>query len=100
MNLRRKSSKVISSHCSCPAGNSGYCSHIMAMAIDFCSLGISMHKQKQWGVLGEKNYRKAPIMETIIQKYENLRGITCMLYYPEEKGSNSPQKIWIGLRRE
>ena len=30
----------------------------------------------------KKNYRKAPVMETIMQKREKSRGITCTLFDP------------------
>ena len=92
VHLCRKSSKVISSHCSCPAGNSDYCNHISAMVYE---TDYSLHSMKsvllelaytskirQWGVPGEKYCRKAPVMETIIQKREKSRVITCTLYDP------------------
>ena len=42
--LCRKSSKVISSHCSCPAGNSGYCNHIMAMLYEIADYSLHSFK--------------------------------------------------------
>ena len=44
-------------------------------------------KIKQWRVPGEKNYRKAPVMETIIQKREISRGITCKLFDPRRNNN-------------
>ena len=81
VHLCRKSSKVISSHCSFPAGNSGYSNQIMAMlyeiadyylhSLKFVPLELACtSKIRQWGVSGEKYYRKAPVTETIIQKCE------------------------------
>ena len=37
-------------------------------------------KIRQWVVPDEQYCRKSPVMETIIQKREKLRGITCTLY--------------------
>ena len=93
VHLCRKSSKVISSHRSCPAGNSGYCNHIMVMLYEIADYSLHSLKSvplelactskiRQWGVPSEKYYRKAPVMETIIQKREKSRGITCTLYGP------------------
>ena len=42
--LCRKSSKVISSHCSCPAGNSSYCNHIMAMLYEIADYSLHSFK--------------------------------------------------------
>ena len=44
VHLCRKSSKVTSSHCSCPAGNSGYCNHIMTMLYEIAD--YSLHSLK------------------------------------------------------
>ena len=93
VHLCRKSSKVISSRYSCPAGDSGYCNHIMAMLYKIADYSLHSLKYvplelactskiRQWGVPGEKYYRKAPVTETIIQKREKSRGITCTLYDP------------------
>ena len=93
VHLCRKSSKVISSHYSFPARNSGYSNHIMAIlyeiadyylhSLKFIPLELACtSKIRQWGVPGEKYYRKAPVTETIIQKREKSRGITCTLYDP------------------
>ena len=92
VNLGRKYSKVISSHCSCPAGNSGYCNHIMAMLYEIADYSLHSLKSvplelaytskiRRCRVSGEKYYRKAPVMEKIIQKREKSRGITCTLHY-------------------
>ena len=93
VHLCRKSSKVISSHCSCPAGNSGYCNHIMAMLYEIADYSLHSFKSvplelactsniRQWGVPGEKYCRKTPLIETIIQKRGKSRRITCTLYDP------------------
>ena len=37
-------------------------------------------KIRQWKFPGEKYCRKAPVMETIIQKREKSRGVTCTRY--------------------
>ena len=93
LHLCRKSFNVLSSHCSCPAGNSGYCNNIMAKLYEIAD--YSLHslkfvplelactsKIRQRGVPGEKYCRKSPVMEIIIQKREKSRRITCALYDP------------------
>ena len=79
VHLCRKSSKVKYSHCSCPAGNSGYCNHIMAMLYEITDYSLhslklaSTSKIRQWGVSAEKYCRKAPVLETIIHEREKLQ---------------------------
>ena len=91
LHLCRKSSKVISSHCSGPAGNSGYCNHIMAMLYEIADYSLyslksvpselsCTRKIRQWGAPGEKYCRKPPVTEIIIQNHEKSPGITCTLY--------------------
>ena len=93
LHLCRKSSEVISSHCSCPAGNSGYCNCIIAMFYEIADYSLHSLKSvpleltctskiREWGVPGEKYCRKTLVMETVIQKREKSRGITCTLYDP------------------
>ena len=93
VHLCRKSSKVISCRYSCPARNSGYCNHIMAMLYKIADYSLHSLKYvplelactskiRQWRVPGEKYCRKALLMETIIQKRKKSRGITCTLYDP------------------
>ena len=93
VHLRRKSSKIISSHFSSPTGSIGYCNYIMAMLYEIahCSLHslksfplelACTSKIKQWGVSSQNYCRKAPVMKIIIQKREKLQGITCTLYDP------------------
>ena len=93
VHLCRKSSKVISSYFSCPAGSIYYCNYIMVMLyeIEHCSLHslkfVSLElactsKIRQWEVPGQNYCRKAPVMTTIIQKRRKSRGITCTLYDP------------------
>ena len=87
--------KVVCSHCCCPAGNSGYWNHIMAVLYELADYSLYSLKSiplelactskiRQWGIPGEKYSRKAPVMETIIQKCENLRGITRTLFDPRK----------------
>ena len=81
MHLCKKSCEVISFHCSCPAGNSGYCNHIFVILFERADHSLHLLKSvpleltctskiRQWGVPNEKYCRKASVMETIIQKRE------------------------------
>ena len=64
--LCRKSSKVISSDCSCPAGNSGHCNHIMTMLYKIADYSLKSvpseltrkSKIRQWGVPGKTTAEK------------------------------------------
>ena len=42
VHLCRKSPKVMSSHCSCPVGNSDYCNHIMAMLYEIADYSLRL----------------------------------------------------------
>ena len=77
--LNKKTGKVIKAHCTCPAGNSGYCNHVMALLFELA--GYSLHqlkvvpeevactsKLRQWGVASEKFKYPKPVMNTSIQK--------------------------------
>ena len=55
------SSKVLDGSCSCPAGKSGYCNHVMALLLELADYSLSQFKSvpeefactswlRQWGV--------------------------------------------------
>ena len=79
-------SKVLDGSCSCPAGKSGYCNHVMALLLELADYSLSQFKSvpeeiactsrlRQWGVPGETT-QKAPVMETNVQKQPSSKGIT------------------------
>ena len=78
------------------AGNSGYCNHVMAMLYEIADYSLNSLKCvpteivctseiRQWGRPGERGCRKAPVMQTTIQKDENSRRISSTLYNPRRK---------------
>jgi hypothetical protein len=93
VHISQNSSQVIYACCSCPAGMSGYCNHVMALLLELADYSTKLlkkvpteisctSKQRQWGIPGEKKRYKAPIMSSIIKKENNKRGIKSTLYDP------------------
>ena len=91
--LNRSSTKVESGHCSCPAGLSGYCNHVMALLLEIADYSLNELKRvpeeiactsrlRQWGIPGVASIPKAPVMETTIQKSVSSKGISSTLYDP------------------
>jgi len=77
--LKRDNGKVESGSCSCPAGNSGYCNHIMALLLEIADYSLNQlstvpeeisctSRMRQWGVSGEHSRPKSPVMETVVKK--------------------------------
>ena len=76
-------SKVLDGSCSCPAGKSGYCNHVIALLLELADYSLSQFKSvpkeiactsrlRQQGVPGETT-RKAPVMETNVQNNQVLK---------------------------
>ena len=93
VHLSKISSHVMYAYCSCPAGLSGYCNHVMALLLELADYSMKFlkkvpteisctSKQRQWGIPGEKNISKAPIMSSTIKRENNKRGIYSTLYDP------------------
>ena len=90
--INKKSANVIKGHCSCPAGNSGYCNHVMALLFEIAD--YSLHKLKtvpeevactskkrQWGVPTDKQKYPLPIMSTKVEG-DKKKGVSSTLYDP------------------
>ena len=83
---------------SCPAGESGYCNHIMALLFEIADYSlhqlISIPEEKicssmaqRWGVTSTNPTAKQPIMDITIRKNpDSKKGITCTLYNPRVSG--------------
>lgn len=93
--LNKDSGFVESAKCSCPAGNSGYCNHVMALLFEIANYSLNQLDQvpeeiactsrlRQWGVPGESGAPKSPVMWTTVQKNVNKRGISTTLYSPRK----------------
>ena len=104
------SSKVLDGSCSCPAGKSGYCNHVMALLLELADYSLSQFKSvpeeiactsrlRQWGVPGE-TMQKAPVMETTVQKQPSSKGITSTLYDPRKVDDRAINWEKINLLKE
>ena len=92
VNIDINSGKVVDGNCSCPAGQSGYCNHVMALLLELADYSLNefqtvpeeiacTSRLRQWGVPGESLY-KAPVMQTTVQKQTTKKGISSTLYDP------------------
>ena len=88
-------SMVSSADCSCPAGKSGYCNHVMALLLELADYSLGGLKKvpeektctsvaRQWRTPG-KNLPKAPVMSTTIKKQAVKQGISSMIYVDNER---------------
>ena len=102
--LKRENGEVESGSCSCPAGNSGYCNHVMALLLELADYSLAQlttvpeeiactSRLRQWGVPGEKSTPKSPIMETVVKKLPTKKGISTTLYDPRKKQTISFDKV-------
>ena len=91
--LNKRTGTVEKASCSCPAGASGYCNHIMALLFELADYSLKQleiipdepactSQLRKWGVPGETKCRKEPVMITSIQKRVTRKGINCTLYDP------------------
>lgn len=64
VSLNRETGLLVSSKCSCPAGKSGYCNHVMALLFELADYSLNQFKivpeeiactskSRQWGIPGE-----------------------------------------------
>ena len=92
--IDRKTGLVISGSCTCPAGKSGSCNHVMAILFELADYSLrglrTVPKEKactstlqKWGVPGENSsHLKEPVMKTTVQKSVSKKGIRCTVYDP------------------
>ena len=97
--LTRKTSKVEKSKCSCPAGASSYCNQKMALLFeiaDYSLKGLTEVPQevscssqaRKWGIPGESDSFKEPIMSKVVCKDINKKGVNPTLYNPRNTFDN------------
>ena len=104
--LDKKTGLVVKAACTCPAGNSGYCNHVMALLFelaDYCLNRLKTvpeeiactSKIRQWGIPGENSSHKEAVMKKTVQKQVSKRGISCTLYDPRitDSSKDLPTKM-------
>ena len=85
---------VSSADCSCPPRKYGYCNHAMALLLELADYSQRGSKKvpeekvctsvaRQWGIPGNKDLTKAPVMSTTIKKQAEKQGISSTLYGPK-----------------
>ena len=92
--LNKVNCDIIFAKCNCPAGESGYSNHIMALLFEIADYSlhqlISVPEEKactsmvrKWVLPSANSSAKQPVMDTTIRKNPNSKkGITCTLYNP------------------
>ena len=104
VSLNHQTSLISDASCSCPAGKSGYCNHVMALRFELADYSLHQlktvpeelactSKERLWGVPGQKCLSKQPVMITAVKKCGDKRGINCTLYDPRLNDSNSDTKL-------
>ena len=87
------SGKVIKGHCNCPAGQSGYCNHVMALLFELANYSLRQlktipeesactSKQREWGVPSYKKKYALPVMSTNIHGNTNKKGVSSTPFDP------------------
>ena len=92
--LSKKTGKVITATCDCPAGKSQYYNHIMGLLFEIAE--FSLHQQKevpeemaftstsrQWGVPSDIYKYPRSVMNFSMHKRSETRGVSCTLYNPK-----------------
>ena len=93
--ISRATSMVSSADCSCPAGKSGYYNHVMALLLELAGYSLRGLKKipeekactsvaRQWGIPGNKDLLKAPVMSTTIKKQAEKQGISSIPFMIQE----------------
>ena len=91
--LQHETGNIISAYCTCKTGKSSYCNHIMALLLELAEYSLyeltevpsevaCTSKARKWGIPGEKDFPKEPILSTTIQRNLASRGIKSTLYNP------------------
>ena len=97
--LTRKTSIVEKAKCSFPADTSSYCNHTMALLFEFADYSLKdltevpqevycTSQAKKWGIAGESDSFKEPIMSKVVCKGINKKGVNPTLYEPINKFDN------------
>ena len=102
--FNRRNGKVESSSCTCPAGNSAYCNHVMGLLFEIADYSLHQlskvpeeishtSRLRLWGVPGEKYTPKSPILQTVVKKLPTKREISSTLYDPRKTQALSVERL-------
>lgn len=89
--LNRRNGEVEHAKCNCPAGMSGYCNHVMALLLELAEYSLNNLKRvptekactsvlRKWGVPGNKETVKYPVMKTVLHSSVMKKGISPTIY--------------------
>ena len=93
IHLCKRSGLVQKASCSCPAGQSSYCNHIMALLYEVAEYSLNSlseipeekactSKLRKWGMPGNKESRKQPVMSVTLFSKDQKKGVQPTLYDP------------------
>ena len=89
--LCKRTGEVYKATCSCPAGKSGYCNHLMALLYEIAEYSLNQLTEvprekactsvlRKWGVPGNKEVVKETVMRTALTSSDQKKGIPPTLY--------------------
>ena len=84
--LCKRTGEVYKATCSCPAGESGYCNHVMALLYEIAEYSLNQLTEvpwekactsvlRKWGVPGNKEVVKETVMRTTLTSSDQKKGI-------------------------
>ena len=87
----KRTGEVYKAKCSCPAGISGYCNHVMALLYETAEYSLNQLTEvpqektctsvlRKWGVPGNKEVVKESVMRTTLISSNQKKGIPSTLY--------------------
>ena len=91
VNISRRTSLVEKASCTCPAGKSGYCNHVMALPQELAEYSLNSLEK----VPGDKETVKEPIMRTSIISQTSKKGIEPAIYEARASFNIDENKVSI-----
>ena len=93
MKLNTITSKVLNDSCSCPAGTSGYCNHVMALLLE-----LAEYSMRQFKFVPEGIFCTSRLL--LLKKQPSSKGITSILYDPRKVDNRAIKWKNINLLKE
>ena len=106
VHISRRTSLVEKASCTCPAGKSGYCSHVMALLHELADYSLNslekvppekacISQLRKWALPGDKETVKEPIMRTTIISQASKKGIQPTIYEARASFNIDKNKVSI-----